>query len=149
MPSGRLDDGGGGGTVVPDGATFEEAVFDRESDQLGEEQLDYDEFFSTTPEPEGGGADFEIDGETYGSADEFWRDVQNDDSLVTGGDPWQPVRDGAENLNVTVENGLDGLDELLPDWLPWAFGGTLGTILLLVVIYVVGQAVTWNVGGGS
>ena len=144
MPSGRLDDGGGGGTVVPDGATFEEAVWNREAGQIGEEQLDYDEFFSTTPEPEGGGADFEIGGETYGSADEFWRDVQNDDGLVTGGDPWQPVRDGAESVTTTVETNFPGLD-----WLPWAVGGTLGTVVLLVVVFIVGQLFTVNVGGDS
>jgi len=147
MPSGRLDDGGGGGTVVPDGATFEEAVFGRESDQLGEEQLDYDEFFSTTPEPEGGGDSFEIGGETYDSTEDFWRDAQNDRSILTGGDPWQPIRDTGELAADAAETVVSG--DIFPDWLPWAVGGTLGTVLLLAVVFIVGQLFTVNVGGES
>ncbi|WP_178917698.1 hypothetical protein [Natronomonas gomsonensis] len=96
-------------------------------------------------------------GENYVSPDDL---EENPDSDPTG-DPWwvydgtvSPA-EGAADSDIDLGTGTDIRDvdipeELnvdLPGWLPWAAGGTLGTILLLVVIYVVGQAVTWNVGG--
>lgn len=35
--------------------------------------------------------------------------------------------------------------DFLPDWVPWAIGGTLGTVVLLAVVYIVGQLFTVEV----
>jgi hypothetical protein len=56
---------------------------------------------------------------------------------------WEAVSGFDGNVDVPAAH------DLLPDWMPWAIGGTLGTVVLLVVIFVLGQLVNLNFGGGA